>query len=72
MEQLKVFKMKKAIKVIENRIHALNTELKAVEKRIEEPELLSDYEFARNDAGNIEMEIIELNQAIEILNKHVK
>lgn len=64
--------MKKAIKVIENRIHALNTELKAVEKRIEEPELLSDYEFARNDAGNIEMEIIELNQAIEILNKHVK
>lgn len=64
--------MKKAIKAIESRILALNKELKAVEKIIEEPEMLSDYEFARNDAGNIELEIIELNQAIEILNKHVK
>lgn len=64
--------MKKAIKAIEGRILALNKELKSVEKIIEEPEMLSDYEFARNDAGNIELEIIELNQAIEILNKHVK
>ena len=60
--------MKQAIKVIEKIIEALNSELEKVEKRLEEPELLSDYEFLINDAANIELEIMEMQNAIKTLN----
>lgn len=60
--------MKKAIKVLEKRIEALNNELIKVEKEMDEPEMLCDYEFSKNAAANIELEIIELQQAIKILN----
>lgn len=59
---------KKAIKAIEKRIEALNDEFKKAKERAEEPEMVCDYEFAINDMANIELEIIELQQAIMILN----
>lgn len=53
-----------------DKIEKLNWELKKVQEIIDEPEMLSDLEFALNDAGNIELEIIELQKAIEILNNN--
>lgn len=63
--------MIKAIKVLEKRIETLNKELSKVKKDMEEPETLGTYEFSLNTAGNIELEIIELEKAIEILSKHI-
>lgn len=64
--------MMKAIKVLEKRIDALNNELSKVEKEIEEPEMTCDYEFSLNAAYNIELEIIELTEAIKILNQNIQ
>lgn len=61
--------MKKAIKTLEKRIEQLNNKVKEAEKAMEEPEMLSDYEFALTDAANAESEIIEHQKAIELLNK---
>lgn len=63
--------MQKAINTLTARIEMLNEEFKKAEKISDEPELLSDYEFALNDMANIELEIIELQFAINIL-KDVK
>jgi len=60
--------MLKAIKILENRIEVLNKEIIRVEKIADEPEMLCDYEFAMNDLGNLELEIIELQSAIHVLN----
>lgn len=60
--------MKKAIKILEKRIQQLNEKFKEAERIADEPEMLADYEFARNDMANIEMEIIEMQSAIKILN----
>ena len=59
--------MQKAINTLTARIERLNEEFKKAEKISDEPELLSDYEFALNDMANIEAEIIELQYAINIL-----
>lgn len=53
-------------------MHALSEEMAKVEKALDNPEMVCDYEFARTDAVNIEGEMNELTEAIEILNKHVK
>jgi len=59
--------MLKAIKILENRIKVLNKEIIRVEKIADEPEMLCDYEFAMNDLGNLELEIMELQSAIQVL-----
>ena len=59
--------MIKAIKILENRIKVLNKEIIRVEKIADEPEMLCDYEFAMNDLGNLELEIMELLSAIQVL-----
>lgn len=64
--------MMKSIKVLEKRIEALNAELLKVEKQMEEPEMLCDYEFGLNAAANIELEIIELTEAIKVLSTYLK
>lgn len=61
--------MQKAINTLTARIEALNKEFLKAEKRSDEPEMLSDYEFSINDMGNIQTEIMELQFAINILNK---
>ena len=63
--------MKKAINTLTTRIERLNKEFNKAEKISNEPELLSDYEFALNNMENIKSEIIELQSAINIL-KDVK
>jgi len=60
--------MIKAIKILQNRIEVLNKEIIRVEKIAEEPEMMCDYEFAINDLGNLELEIMELLSAIHVLN----
>ena len=64
--------MKQAIKVLEKRIELLSTLWTEKAKSLEECELPSDYEFLRNDIVNIELELPELQEAIKILNQHVK
>jgi len=63
--------MKQAIKVLEKRIELLNKEWDKKDKEFEECEMVSDYEFLSSDLANIELEIIELQEAIKILNSHV-
>ena len=63
--------MQKAINTLTARIKILNEAFDKVEKISDEPELLMDYEFALNDMANIELEIIELQFAINVL-KDVK
>lgn len=60
--------MKQAIKVLEKRIELLNKEYDKQEQKFEYYELDCDYEFLINDLANIELEIIELQNAIKILN----
>jgi len=64
--------MKKAIKTLEAKIERLNSELEKAQQRMDEPEMVSDYEFALNDCANIELEIIEHQDAIKLLNDSVK
>jgi len=64
--------MEQAIKVLEKRIELLNKEYEKKNKDFENCEMVSDIEFLSNDLANIELEIIELQEAIKILNQHVK
>ena len=59
----------RAIKVLEKRISDLNKEIQKTQKSLDEPEMLSDYEYGINHIGNCEGEIIELQEAIQILTK---
>lgn len=63
--------MKQAIKVLEKRIELLNKEYEKKDKQIEDFVTISEYEFLMYDLANIELEIIELQNAIELLNKVV-
>ena len=63
--------MKQAIKVLEKRIELLNKEYEKKDKQIEDFVTISEYEFLMCDLANIELEIIELQNAIELLNKVV-
>jgi hypothetical protein len=60
--------MKQAIKVLEKRIELLNKEYDKKDKEFEDCEMVCDIEFLQNDLANIELEIIELKKAIEVLN----
>lgn len=60
--------MIKAIKCLEKRIKLLNSEYDKREKDFENCEITSDLEFIQNDLANIELEIIELREAIKTLN----
>lgn len=59
--------MIKAIKILEGRIKSLNEEIIRNELIMDEPEMLSDYEFSLNNITNCNLEIIELQQAIKVL-----
>ena len=61
--------MNRAIKTLINSIEKLQERMKSVEKDIDEPEMLSDYEFSINEMGNLESEVIEHQKAITILLK---
>ncbi len=61
--------MNRAINVLKNRIGSLNECIKDSQKVVDEPEMLCDYEFAMNDIANYELEILELQKAIQILLK---
>ena len=63
--------MQKAINTLTAKIKILNEAFDKAEKISDEPELLMDYEFALNDMANIELEIMELQYAINVL-KDVK
>lgn len=63
--------MKQAIKILENRIAIINSEMVKTQLIIDEPELSSEYEFAMCDMANFELEVIELQKAIQILNNYV-
>lgn len=63
--------MKRAIKILENHIEKINKEMDKTQMIINEPELMSDYHFGMAEMANFEMDVIELQKAIEILNKHV-
>jgi len=59
--------MQKVINILTARIKELNGAFDKAEKVLDEPELMTDYEFALNDIANIELDIIELQIAINIL-----
>ena len=59
--------MNYAIKTLEHRIGQINERIKEAQLIVDEPEMLCDYEFAMNDIGNYQSEIIELESAIKIL-----
>lgn len=60
--------MQRAINVLKNRIGSINECIKDAQKVVDEPKMICDYEFAMNDIANYELEIIELQKAIQILN----
>lgn len=64
--------MKQAIKVLEKRIELLNLEWQKKDVEFENVEMTSDYEFLKCDLQNIELEIVELQGAIEVLNSLIK
>lgn len=64
--------MKKAIKVIEKRVELLNIEYSKKDKLLEENQTISEYEFLHSDLVNIELELIELEEAVKILNYYVQ
>jgi hypothetical protein len=64
--------MRQAIRVLEARAEKVRQDIQKSQKIADEPEMLSDYEFAINDIGNYELELIELGEAIKILNNHKK
>lgn len=63
--------MKQAIKVLEKRIELLNKEYEKKDKEFDDCEMVSDCEFLQNDLANMELEIIELQNAIKILNDKI-
>ena len=63
--------MKQAIKVLEKKIELLNKEYEKKDKQIEDFVTISEYEFLMCDLENIELEIIELQNAIKCLNDNV-
>lgn len=64
--------MKQAIKVLEKRIELLNAERNNINTQFENVEMISDCAFLICDLENIELEIVEIQGAIEVLNSLVK
>lgn len=63
--------MKKAIKVLEKRIEVLNREYEKKSDDLDSCEMACDHEFLSCDLANIELEIMELQKAIQTLNNVV-
>lgn len=63
--------MRSSIKLIIDRISILNIELQKSEKTLEETELLMDYEIALSDISNFTIEIAELKEDLELIQKKV-
>jgi len=63
--------MKKAIKQLEKRIEALNGVIMESDKITAEGCTYAEYEFARSDIHNSINEILELQDAIDILNREL-
>ena len=61
--------MLKVIKILQNRIEVLNKQIIRVEKIADEPEMMCDYEFARSDLANFELEKLNLQSAIQTLSE---
>ena len=59
--------MQLAINILQKRITEINERIKEAQKIADEPEMLCDIEFAMNDIGNYELNIIEICEAIQIL-----
>lgn len=64
--------MKQAIKVLEKRIELLYKEYDKKDSEFDSCEMVCDHEFLSNDLVNIELEIIELQKAIQIINDNIK
>lgn len=62
-----IFTHYKAVRCIELRIQELNKEIDLAEKIMDEPEMLSDYTFAKSDRDNFRDEVISLRNTIEYL-----
>lgn len=62
--------MRQAIRVLEARAEKVRQDIERSQKIADNPEMLSDYEFAINDIANSELELIELGEAIKVLNNH--
>lgn len=58
-----------AIKCIQDRIIKLQQEITKAEAVMDEPEMLSDYYYARNDVDNFNKEINELTETLKELVK---
>ena len=63
--------MKKAIRVLEKRIELLNDLLEKLDKKFDDCEMVSDYQFLMNDVTNAKLEIIELQTAIKLINDNI-
>ena len=50
----------------------LNIEYAKKDKLLEENQTVSEYEFLHSDLVNIELELIELEEAVKILNYYVQ
>lgn len=61
--------MNRAINTLKARIQKIEKRMVEAQKVFEEPEMNCDYKFALNDLRNYKLEIIELQKAIQILNK---
>jgi hypothetical protein len=59
----------KAIQVLQDRINKLFKEIESAQKVMDEPEMLSDYYYARCDKENFEKEIDELTETMKHLLK---
>ena len=64
--------MKKAIKYLESRIQALNTEIDKRKTDFDNCEMTSDVMFIQSDIENLELDKLEFQEAIRILNNNVK
>jgi hypothetical protein len=62
--------MNRAINTLKARIEKIEERMKETQKIVDEPEMMSDYEFAINDLGNYKLEIMELQKAIQILSSN--
>jgi len=63
--------MKVETKVLEKRIEILGKEWDKKDAEFDNCEMVCDHEFLQNDLANIELEIIELQKAINVLNDNV-
>ena len=62
--------MKQAIKTLEKRINLLHQKIDESQVAVDEPEMVCEYTFAMADIANWKSEIMELQEAIKILNNH--